>query len=81
MPGQAVFGAALGDVLVAFFSGQAQARSARSLWCLETTNMLDSALDRFSREQLSWVSVNTCTLSDLVTSEEKFLLIGLYKEN
>lgn len=43
--------------------------------------MLDSALDRFSCEQLGWVSVNTCTLSDLLTSEQEFLLIGLYKEN
>lgn len=43
--------------------------------------MLGSALDRFNREQLSWVSVNTCTLSDLPTSEEEFLLIGLYEEN
>lgn len=42
---------------------------AGSLWYLETTEILDSALDRFGTEQLSWVSVNTCTVSELLTSE------------
>lgn len=52
-----------------------------SLWYLETTEILDSALDRFGSEKLSQVSVNTCPIFELLNSEEEFLLIGLYKEN
>lgn len=45
---------------------------AGALWYLETTKILDSALERFGSEQLSWVSVNTCTVSELLTSEKEF---------
>jgi len=54
---------------------------AGPLWYLETTEILDSALNRFGSEQWSWVNVNTCTASELLTSVEEFLLIGLCKEN
>lgn len=58
-----------------------QGQQVRVLQFLETTKILDSALDRFDSEQLSWVDINTCSISKLPVFEEEFLLIGLCEEN